>query len=157
MTTFMGQKTKMKLVTDEDCYSTRHLLDRNSQNFRGIFGIFTALHNLYVGYLFHDFSRNTCVSRNPDWKWLFYEMRPHQGVLGNRFPTLRQEIMSSLSTIKWPEEIFFFSLPFEAKQNFDDYAVVPSVKAILFHTTVYSTTRQSDALLWCNLELWSMT
>jgi hypothetical protein len=78
-------------------------------------------------------------------------MRPYQGVLGNRFPTLRQDIMSSPSTIKCPEEIF--SLPFEAGQNLDDYTAVPSVKAILFYTTVYSTTRQSDALLWCDLEL----
>jgi len=110
----MGQKTKMHLIADEDCYSTCHLLDRNSQNFLGIFGVFTSFHNLHVGYLFHDFSRNTCVSRNPGSKWLFYDMRPHQEVLGNRFPTLQQDIMSSPLTIKWPEEIFF---PFLSKQN----------------------------------------
>jgi len=149
----MGQKTKMQFVTDEDCYGACHLLDRNSQNFRGTFGIFTAFHNLYVGYLFHDFSRNTCVSRNPGWKWLFHDTRPHQRVLGKRFSDVATGHKCRHPQRSSGPRKFFFPLPFEAEQNFYDYAAVPSVKAILFHTTVCSTTRQSDALLWCNLKL----
>lgn len=118
MTTFMGRKTQMQLIADEDWFSTASCWTENPRSFERYLEFFTAFHNLYVGYLFHDFSRYTCVSRNPDWKQLFCDMMPHQGVLANWFSTLRQDIMSSSSTIKWPEKIF--SLSFEAEQNFDD-------------------------------------
>jgi hypothetical protein len=96
----MDQKTKMQLVAIEDWFSTASCWRENPRNLVGYVGFFTAFHDLYVGYLFHDFSRNIRVSRNPEWKYLFYDTRPHQGVLDNRFPTLRQDIMSSPSTIK---------------------------------------------------------
>ena len=80
----------MQLVADEDCFSIASCWTEYPRNFQGYLGFFT-FNNLYVGYLFYDFSRNTCVSRNPDWKWLFYDMRLHQGAQGNRLPTLLQQ------------------------------------------------------------------
>jgi hypothetical protein len=55
MTTFMGQKTKLPLVADEDWFSTASGWTENPRNFEGYLRIFTAFHNLYVGCLFHDF------------------------------------------------------------------------------------------------------
>jgi hypothetical protein len=115
MATFVSQKTNTQLIADEDWSSTAGCWTENPKNSEGYWGFSTASHNLYVGYLFHDSSRNTCVSRNPVWK-IFYDMPQHQVVQVNRYSTLRRDIhISSLSTIKLSEENLSF--PFEAEEN----------------------------------------